>query len=61
MHLDDEEQMAPVEREVRDLASGLQMVKDEQSYLVVRERVHRDTCESTVSLAMRSACSVDSA
>lgn len=50
MHVDDDEQMAPVEREVRNLASGLQMVKDEQSYLVVRERVHRDTCESTVSL-----------
>ncbi|BEI81334.1 hypothetical protein CcaverHIS002_0204940 [Cutaneotrichosporon cavernicola] len=49
MHIDDEEQMAPVEREIRNLASGLQMVKDEQSYLVVRERVHRDTCESTNS------------
>lgn len=41
--------MGPVEEEIRDLASGLQLVKDEQAYLVVRERVHRDTCESTVS------------
>lgn len=40
--------MMPVEREIRNLASNLQLVKDEQSYLVVRERVHRDTCESTV-------------
>lgn len=47
----DQDEMGPVEEEIRDLASGLQLVKDEQAYLVVRERVHRNTCESTVSNA----------
>lgn len=31
------------------MSTGLQGVKDEQEYIVVRERVHRDTAESTVS------------
>lgn len=48
LYIGGEEQTAPVEQEIRNLASGLQMVKDEQAYLVVRERVHRNTCESTV-------------
>lgn len=39
--------MAPVEKEIRNLAQGLQAVSDEQSYIVVRERVHRNTAEST--------------
>lgn len=39
--------MAPVEREIRALAQGLQAVQDEQEYIVVRERVHRNTAEST--------------
>jgi len=39
--------MAPIEREVRNLAIGLQGVKDEQEYIVVRERTHRNTAEST--------------
>jgi hypothetical protein len=56
-HMNDDDETAPVEQEVRDLASGLQLVKDEQSYLVVRERVHRNTCESTVSgTACTCAC-----
>lgn len=38
---------APVEREIRSLAIGLMSVKDEQEYIVVRERRHRDTAEST--------------
>ncbi|KAL7421497.1 p24 complex component [Cryptotrichosporon argae] len=49
LFLGEEEHIAPVEQEIRDLSSGLQMVKDEQAYLVVRERVHRNTCESTNS------------
>ncbi|KIR33627.1 COPII-coated vesicle protein [Cryptococcus deuterogattii MMRL2647] len=49
LYMGDDEQIAPVEQEVRDLSAGLQLVKDEQAYLVVRERVHRDTCESTNS------------
>lgn len=39
--------VAPVEREIRLLANGLTAVKDEQEYIVVREKVHRNTAEST--------------
>ncbi|TFK27029.1 COPII-coated vesicle protein [Coprinopsis marcescibilis] len=39
--------VAPVEREVRALAAGLTSVKDEQEYVTVRERTHRNTAEST--------------
>lgn len=39
----DDEHIAPVEQEIRDLSSGLQTVKDEQASLVVRERVHRNS------------------
>ncbi len=39
--------VAPIEREVRNLAIGLQGVKDEQEYIVVREKTHRNTAEST--------------
>ena len=41
--------VAPIEREIRKLAAGLQAVKDEQEYIVVRERTHRNTAESTNS------------
>lgn len=34
---------------VRRLSEALAQVKDEQSYIVVRERVHRNTAESTNS------------
>lgn len=43
------ETIAPIERAIRLLASGLQSVKDEQEYIVVRERTHRNTAESTNS------------
>lgn len=39
--------IAPLEREIRDLANGLQSVKDEQEYIVLREKMHRNTAEST--------------
>ena len=39
--------IAPIEREIRSLAAGLMSVKDEQEYIVVRERTHRNTAEST--------------
>jgi ABC-type xylose transport system permease subunit len=39
--------VAPIEREIRTLSNGLQEVKDEQEYIVVRERTHRNTAEST--------------
>ncbi|PFH52656.1 hypothetical protein AMATHDRAFT_74120 [Amanita thiersii Skay4041] len=41
--------VAPIEREIRSLAIGLTAVKDEQEYIVVRERTHRNTAESTNS------------
>ncbi|KAJ7368027.1 emp24/gp25L/p24 family/GOLD-domain-containing protein [Mycena albidolilacea] len=46
---EDADVVAPIEREIRSLASGLQSVKDEQEYIVVRERTHRNTAESTNS------------
>ncbi|KAK5132633.1 hypothetical protein LTR08_008755 [Meristemomyces frigidus] len=39
----------PLEKEVRQLSDLLAQVKDEQSYIVVRERIHRNTAESTNS------------
>ncbi|KAF8528992.1 emp24/gp25L/p24 family/GOLD-domain-containing protein [Hysterangium stoloniferum] len=47
VYVGEDETIAPIEREIRDLANGLQSVKDEQEYIVVRERVHRNTAEST--------------
>ena len=47
LYIADDENMAPLEKEVRNLVQGLQAVKDEQEYIVVRERVHRNTAEST--------------
>ena len=41
--------VAPIEREIRALSAGLTAVKDEQEYIVVRERTHRNTAESTNS------------
>jgi len=41
--------VAPIEREIRTLAQALTSVKDEQEYIVVRERTHRNTAESTNS------------
>lgn len=39
----------PLEKEVRVLSEMLALVKDEQGYIVARERVHRNTAESTNS------------
>lgn len=36
-----------LEAEVRILADNIQSVKNEQGYIVIRERVHRNTAEST--------------
>ncbi|KAI0265116.1 emp24/gp25L/p24 family/GOLD-domain-containing protein [Gloeopeniophorella convolvens] len=44
-----DEIVAPIEREIRLLAHGLTSVKDENEYIVVRERTHRNTAESTNS------------
>lgn len=43
IYVPDDGEMLPIEREIRDLAAGLQAVKDEQEYLVIRERVHRNS------------------
>ncbi|RMJ24791.1 Endosomal [Aspergillus sp. HF37] len=37
----------PLDSEVRRLSDALAQVKDEQSYIVLRERIHRNTAEST--------------
>lgn len=37
----------PLDQEVRKLSEMLEMVKDEQGYIVLRERTHRNTAEST--------------
>jgi hypothetical protein len=34
---------APIEKEIRALSAALEAVKDEQEYIVVRERLHRDS------------------
>ncbi|KAH7916123.1 emp24/gp25L/p24 family/GOLD-domain-containing protein [Hygrophoropsis aurantiaca] len=47
IYMTDDDVVAPVEREIRSLAIGLTSVKDEQEYITVRERRHRDTAEST--------------
>ena len=44
---DDPEHQDPLERHVRELVSLVEQIKDEQEYLVIRERVHRNTSEST--------------
>ncbi|KIP01735.1 hypothetical protein PHLGIDRAFT_96735 [Phlebiopsis gigantea 11061_1 CR5-6] len=47
IYVDYDDTVAPIEREIRTLANGLTSVKDEQEYIVVRERTHRNTAEST--------------
>ncbi|KAI5125047.1 hypothetical protein M0805_007471 [Coniferiporia weirii] len=49
VYVGEDEIIAPIEREIRSLAIGLQSVKDEQEYIVARERTHRNTAESTNS------------
>lgn len=49
IYVSEDDVVAPIEREIRSLATGLTAVKDEQEYIVVRERRHRDTAESTNS------------
>jgi len=49
IYVGDDDTVAPIEREIRLLASDLKAVKDEQEYLLVREKKHRNTAESTNS------------
>lgn len=46
---DDPEHQDPLEKEIKELSELVAQVKDEQEYIVIRERVHRDTSESTNS------------
>ncbi|KAG0224469.1 emp24/gp25L/p24 family/GOLD-domain-containing protein [Mortierella sp. GBAus27b] len=39
----------PLENEIRELAAGIQEVRNEQEYTLGRERTHRNTAESTNS------------
>lgn len=43
MYVEDDGHTAPIEREIRALSSALEAVKDEQEYIVVRERLHRNS------------------
>ncbi|TPX35994.1 hypothetical protein SmJEL517_g01856 [Synchytrium microbalum] len=47
-----EEVAEPLQKEIEHLANGLRAVRDEQSYMVARERAHRYTAESTNSRVM---------
>ncbi|KAL0949883.1 hypothetical protein HGRIS_009916 [Hohenbuehelia grisea] len=49
IYVSEDDVVAPIEREIRSLANGITAVKDEQEYIVVRERTHRNTAESTNS------------
>lgn len=49
MYVPDDGIMSPLERDVRDLASAIRSVKDEQEYLVVRNKMHQRTADSTKS------------
>ncbi|CDH57757.1 supernatant protein factor c-terminal domain-containing protein [Lichtheimia corymbifera JMRC:FSU:9682] len=41
------EKIDPLEREIRELADSIHGIKAEQEYIVLRERQHRNTAEST--------------
>ncbi|KAF7729149.1 p24 complex component [Apophysomyces ossiformis] len=43
------EHIDPIENEIRELADSIFAIKAEQEYIVVRERQHRNTAESTNS------------
>ncbi|BFZ55469.1 p24 complex component [Savitreella phatthalungensis] len=44
---DDPEHQDPLEHRIKELVTWVETIKDEQEYLVIRERVHRNTSEST--------------
>lgn len=55
MYVEDDGHTAPIEKEIRQLSSALEAVKDEQEYIVVRERLHRDS-EFSVVQAWANTC-----
>ncbi|KAI9138812.1 emp24/gp25L/p24 family/GOLD-domain-containing protein [Paraphysoderma sedebokerense] len=44
---DPSEKIDPIQQAVNELAEGIHGIKDEQQYLISRERVHRHTVESS--------------
>ncbi|KAF9564000.1 p24 complex component [Mortierella alpina] len=48
-HEEDSEKEDPLANEIRELAAGIQEIKNEQEYAIARERSHRNTAESTNS------------
>ncbi|OLL24044.1 Endosomal protein P24B [Neolecta irregularis DAH-3] len=46
---EDPDHQDPMERQVRELSELLEAIRDEQEYIVARERMHRNTAESTNS------------
>ncbi|MBW0468961.1 hypothetical protein O181_008676 [Austropuccinia psidii MF-1] len=47
MYVEEDDHTAPIEKEIKHLAEALEAVKEEQEYIVVREKLHRNTAEST--------------
>ncbi|KAL1925561.1 uncharacterized protein VTP21DRAFT_444 [Calcarisporiella thermophila] len=45
----DAEHLDPLDREIRELRDSLSAIKDEQEYMVLREKRHYQTCDSTNS------------
>lgn len=43
----DDVEPGSLEAEVRQLSENIQAIKNEQGYIVIRERIHRNTAEST--------------
>ena len=50
MYIEDDGHTAPIEKEIRALSAALEAVKDEQEYIVVRERLHRDSVSLITAL-----------
>ncbi|KAI8445699.1 COPII-coated vesicle protein [Phakopsora pachyrhizi] len=47
MFVEDDAHVVPIEKEIKSLANALEAVREEQEYIVVREKLHRNTAEST--------------
>jgi hypothetical protein len=51
-HVEEDDHMDPLDDEIEDLIDTIAAIKDEQEYIVMRERQHRDTAESTNARVM---------
>jgi hypothetical protein len=43
IYVEDDGHTAPIEKEIKALSQALEAVKDEQEYVVIRERLHRNS------------------